>query len=316
MKFYSLLPLLALECISFANALVANSVSPRRKETKQEFDQDTAGMMKQGACRAYPEVGRNSLFMCEPVCGDLVKQKVASGHPGDVTCLGSSGPGIPTYYDLDGHKYYIGICKCNIPVVDMLAEDLMIALPAAAQVGCAIIFGALNAVVELGTMAIPGAGPGMNAGMKASIQAAKTIAENGKEASTFLQWITKPCGTGPWVDKINKIFDPLSNVPDSVVPSLGCKKKPCPGRKGAKASRDKKFIKTLDSSLKTSFVTSVTKAPQTTTTIRVQEEETRSVSATSSRYSENINAQPWGCTTELVCHNGKCHCKAKEPLPL
>lgn len=71
----------------------------------------------------------------------------------------------------------------------------------------------------------------MNVGMKAAVQAAKTVAENGQTASSFVQWFAKPCGGGKYVNMINKIFDPLSNVPDSVVPGLGCKSKKCAGRK-------------------------------------------------------------------------------------
>ena len=71
----------------------------------------------------------------------------------------------------------------------------------------------------------------MNVGMKAAVQAAKTVAENGQQTSSFIRWFAKPCGEGKYVDKINKIFDPLSNVPDSVVPRLGCKTKKCSGSK-------------------------------------------------------------------------------------
>ncbi|KAL8747664.1 MAG: hypothetical protein Q9184_007571 [Pyrenodesmia sp. 2 TL-2023] len=74
----------------------------------------------------------------------------------------------------------------------------------------------------------------MTVGMKAGVQAAKTIAENGQDARSFLQWFDSPCGHSKYTDMIDKIFDPLSNVPDSVVPGLGCKGKKCPGRKDPK----------------------------------------------------------------------------------
>lgn len=69
----------------------------------------------------------------------------------------------------------------------------------------------------------------MDAGMAAAVKTAKTVTENGQDASTFLQWVANPCGSSNYTQMIDKIFDPLSNVPDSVMPGLGCKKKPCPG---------------------------------------------------------------------------------------
>lgn len=107
------------------------------------------------------------------------------------------------------------------------------ALPSIAEIGCAILFNALDKVLEIGAVAIPGVGAEMDVGMKSAVQAAKTVAENGQDASSFIQWFAKPCGGSKYVGMINKIFDPLSNVPDSAVPGLGCRGKKCPGNKKA-----------------------------------------------------------------------------------
>ena len=77
--------------------------------------------------------------------------------------------------------------------------------------------------------------------MASAVKAAKTITENGQDASSFIQWIANPCGSSNYTAMIDKIFDPLSAVPDSVMPGLGCKNKKCPGKpkeSGAKGSPD------------------------------------------------------------------------------
>ena len=149
-----------------------------------------------------------------------------------VPCI-TGGVNIGTYTDPDGNQYHPGECVCDIPVLDELIGDVLMALPSIAEIGCAILFNALDKVLEIGAVAIPGVGAEMDVGMKSAVQAAKTVAENGQDASSFIQWFAKPCGGSKYVGMINKIFDPLSNVPDSAVPGLGCRGKKCPGNKKA-----------------------------------------------------------------------------------
>ncbi|MCJ1361949.1 hypothetical protein MMC16_001050 [Acarospora aff. strigata] len=208
-------------------------LGPRQgRETKQQFDQTTESFTQQGLCRFYlsPNRGPKGLEICAPKCGDLVKKAQKAGDTTSVSCV-TGGMNIPTHTDPDGNQYHPGKCVCDIPILEELVIDVLMALPAIAEIGCAILFNALDKVLEIGAMAIPGVGATMNVGMKAAVQAAKTVAENGQGASSFIGWFGKTCGKGKYVNMINKIFDPLSNVPDSVVPGLGCKSKKCPGRK-------------------------------------------------------------------------------------
>lgn len=209
-------------------------LEPRdNRETQQSFDQTTESFKQQGLCRVYVNQrwGIKGLETCEPKCGDLVKKAKQEDKTTSLSCV-TGGISIPTITDPSGDEYSPGTCVCDIPVFDELINDIVMALPAVAEIGCGILFGAFDAILEIGAMAIPGVGE-MTAGMKAGIQAAKTVAENGQDASSFAQWFANPCGKSKYVDMIDKIFNPLSNVPDSVVPGLGCKGKKCPGKNGS-----------------------------------------------------------------------------------
>ncbi|KAI4143773.1 MAG: hypothetical protein L6R39_004455 [Caloplaca ligustica] len=200
-------------------------------ESQQEFDQTTTSFEEQGLCRAYLKTGMTieSVSTCGTKCGDLVQKAQDAGDTTSLSCV-SGGVGIPTITDPDGNQWNAGQCVCDIPILEEVIEDVLLTLPAIAEIGCEILFSAFDTILEIGVAAIPGVGPEMSAGMKAGIQAAKTITQNGQKASSFLQWFTNPCGKSKYTDMVDQIFDPLSSVPDSVVPGLGCKGKKCPGK--------------------------------------------------------------------------------------
>ena len=62
--------------------------------------------------------------------------------------------------------YAIGECVCDISVLDKLANDIVLSLPAIAEIGCEIIDQAVNAVLKVGAAAIPGGGEALDAGMR------------------------------------------------------------------------------------------------------------------------------------------------------
>lgn len=198
------------------------------KEPQQEFDEETASFVSQGICRAYitkdTSVINKGLSTCYNKCGQQARNDNAVHS---VTCL-SGGPSVDSYLDPDGNQFTDGRCECDIPILDQTVNDLVLSLPAIAEIGCELIFGALDAVLEAGVAAIPGVGE-MTAGMEGAVQTAKTVLMNGKDANDFLQWFAKPCGSSNYTKMVDKIFDPLSGVPDSVLPGLGCKGNPCPG---------------------------------------------------------------------------------------
>ncbi|KAL8710280.1 MAG: hypothetical protein Q9220_005050 [cf. Caloplaca sp. 1 TL-2023] len=220
------------------------------RESQQEFDQTTASMKQQGLCRAYDGElwGEKSLSTCESFCGDLIKKARETGETKSLGCH-SDGTGVLKKVDPEGGLFLPGVCVCDVPALDMVVDDVLMSLPAIAEIGCSILFGTFDLILEIGVTAIPGAGPAMNAGMKAAVQAAKTIRDNGQDANSFFQWFSSPCGNGKYVNQVNKIFDPLSNVPDSVVPGLGCKKKQC-ARKVSSGKDKEESSETTDSGSK------------------------------------------------------------------
>ncbi|KAI4126481.1 MAG: hypothetical protein LQ338_003731 [Usnochroma carphineum] len=70
---------------------------------------------------------------------------------------------------------------------------------------------------------MPGTGIPIDVRMNASIQAVKTVARDEKEVYFFLNWFAYLCRTNSYTDVVAKLFDPLKNVADSVVPTLGSK---------------------------------------------------------------------------------------------
>ena len=206
-------------------------------ESQEDFDHTTASFKQQGLCRAYLSLGHvlESVSTCAVKCGDMVKKEEEAGNMTSVGCAGLQG--LPTETDPKGDNYMVGRCICDAPLVEIIFNELLIALPAIAEIGCAILFDAFDLILEVGLAAIPGVGE-MTVGMKAAIQGAKTLAENGQDALSFAQWFKSPCGHSKYTDQIDKLFDPLSSVPDSVLPGLGCKGKKCPGKKDPKNQND------------------------------------------------------------------------------
>ena len=100
------------------------------------------------------------------------------------------------YHDSEGSAYTIGECQCDIKVLTQIVDTVVIALPAIAYIGCQLLFGAFQLVLEAGISFIPG-GAGLSAGMRAGIQGAKTVAENGFDAPFFGSWFSGACGAEP-----------------------------------------------------------------------------------------------------------------------
>ncbi|KAI4152047.1 MAG: hypothetical protein L6R39_001911 [Caloplaca ligustica] len=114
----------------------------------------------------------------------------------------------------------------DVPVSRQLFHKFVLDLPSIDKIGCQPFYDAFNAILGQGASAIPGAGAPMEVGMNASIQAAKHIEHSAikeKKADFFLDWFSQPCTTNNYADVIDKIFDPLKDVPDSVVPILDSK---------------------------------------------------------------------------------------------
>ncbi|KAF2456017.1 hypothetical protein BDY21DRAFT_422386 [Lineolata rhizophorae] len=171
------------------------------RETEEEFEQNTVGLQDQGLCRKYLGTtrGLTGLEICEPQCGDL-----ATGDAHSVTCSADTpGNGTPLYTDPEGNQYTIGECICAMPFVEELFQEIVLALPAIGDIGCAILKNALGLVLEYGPLGIPGVGTVISVGMRAAISAAKTFAENGLGSQDFLDWLF-PCGNRNLRDGLQK----------------------------------------------------------------------------------------------------------------
>ncbi|KAL8979476.1 MAG: hypothetical protein Q9205_005198 [Flavoplaca limonia] len=212
------------------------------RESQQEFE-DTTGRYKQsGQCRLYldsTDKTRGGLGTCAQKCGDLVGEEDISKSPECTT----SGDNVPEILDPEGDRYTPGECVCDVPIVDQMVDETLLPLPVVADIGCPIVYQAFDAILDVGAAAIPDEEAPMDIGMNASIQAAKTISDSGKEADSFLGWFDQPCEVGNYTDVILKIFNPLCEVPDSVVANTDGKttngkekRSPKGGKGGSKSS--------------------------------------------------------------------------------
>jgi len=208
--------------------------SPKPKcDTQKVFDQNTSNNRKQGTCRAFRSTAVNDLENCKPFCGDLATSKDGKMH--SCSCL-SFGENLPTYCDPHGVVYTMGVCKFDLPLANMIVNDVMTALPLIAKIGCTILFSALKTVVKTVSWVIPGAKAleGMDAGMQAAVKAAKGISEAGKKGQDGVaffkkDWIGDICGGADEhtaaIEKIFSNLDPVGAVTNAVTDAVA-KSKP------------------------------------------------------------------------------------------
>ncbi|KAF4550404.1 Hypothetical protein D9617_17g046720 [Elsinoe fawcettii] len=190
------------------------------RQTQEEFNGETVSFEKQGLCRSYKSAGGDTLGTCRVYCN---KQS-------NITCFGLfegvSGREM-TVLDPEGRLFSMGRCECKVPEIAVfLATEILEAMPLVAGIGCTILFGALQTVIDIGTTLIPG-GAAVK-GVEKGVQAAKTLVENGNDAAGFTGWFSKVCNptNSDAVAKINadvgKFFDPLAAAPDFIGVGAGC----------------------------------------------------------------------------------------------
>ncbi|KAL9039330.1 MAG: hypothetical protein Q9180_002593 [Flavoplaca navasiana] len=232
--------ILALQLLPFclqtaesAILLPKNLESRQDVQSKQAFEETTARFREQGACRLYDDslkTGHHGLETCQPKCGNLVK-KPADGVVAEFLECVTKESDTSWIMDPDGHRYTPGECVCKAPVKDQVIDNTPITLPVVDDIGCSIVYEAFDAVLKDGSTAIPDTQESMNVGLKAAVQAAKAVAVYGKDADTLLEWLDISCTKSNYTDVVQKVYGPLSDVPDSVVPSLGCKSRLCARKK-------------------------------------------------------------------------------------
>ncbi|KAL8887237.1 MAG: hypothetical protein Q9192_006356 [Flavoplaca navasiana] len=216
------LQLLALSHIADSAILPVQHLGTRGqdRETQQEFEDTTTRYKQSGLCRLYldsTDKTRDGLGTCAHKCGDLVGRAIEKDISKSPECT-TSGDNVPAILDPQGDRYTPGECVCDVPMVNQMVDEILLPLPVVTDIGCPIVYRAFDAILDVGPAAIPDEEAPMDIGMNASIQAAKTISDSGKEADSFLDWFDQPCEVGNYTDVISKIFNPLCDAKDPANP--------------------------------------------------------------------------------------------------
>ncbi|KAL9113309.1 MAG: hypothetical protein Q9227_002644 [Pyrenula ochraceoflavens] len=140
-----------------------------------------------------------SVSQCQDICGEAVAKQVAAGNTSSISCI--------AFGNIQWEKY---------------DDDFVKALPLIAEIGCQIIMSAVNLVVNVGALAIPGVGEAIDGGMIAGISAAKLAAyayDGGQMGlDAFSNWLN-PCGsTSKLPPDLQKVFDIMNDVDSMVIP--------------------------------------------------------------------------------------------------
>ncbi|KAL8994487.1 MAG: hypothetical protein Q9169_005560 [Polycauliona sp. 2 TL-2023] len=120
----------------------------------------------------------------------------------------------PELTDPDGSKYSQGKCSCNVPHEEQVIDSTPLNLPVVDEIGYQYMYQVFDSILSQGPEAIPQYEHSMDIGMSASIEAAQTIAQSGKQADSFLDWFDQPCNVGNYTKDVEKIFNPLCDAND------------------------------------------------------------------------------------------------------
>ncbi|KAL9027735.1 MAG: hypothetical protein Q9180_007285, partial [Flavoplaca navasiana] len=225
MKVAAIAVLQFLESVSyFTNAATLPaehlSLGDETPQTREQFDEITEKFKAEGLCRSYLDLAGDTtteITTCEVKCGNLVKNGPGPEKPGSPGCIKNGAIG-PDMTDPDGNRYSPGDCTCQVPRTDQVVDDTHLILPVVDDIGCPIVYQAFDDILNKGPAAIQQKELSMDIGMTASIEAAKTIADSGKEADSFLDWLDQPCEVGNYTEDITKIFNPLCDAKDPANP--------------------------------------------------------------------------------------------------
>lgn len=156
---------------------------------------------------------------CEELCKDEVNRAKAEGRTTNYGCVGNYPLDKPIPWDylfeVEGGKVP-GRCVCDHAFVNTLADLVIDAMPAIAQIGCYIVMSSLKLVITLGLNAIPGAGriiePGLDALATAAQIASYVYPDDQNPQGTFEWWLS-PCGGSEFVPKeLQRAFDILHSI--------------------------------------------------------------------------------------------------------
>ena len=192
-----------------ASSTQSTSSTFTQADVSDPEESDRAANAQQVMCNAYlsTNMHNQAIAPCYPFCGQLVS------HPKDgssVTCL-SAGQNLPVYKDKDGNQYNPGVCRCDLPILNDMANVFIQAVEAIGIIGCEILFSTLDSVLQVASLAIPGAGEldAADAGMQVAVKAATQMADKGQDALDFLNMFGGPCPSNNYSLSGDNIFLPL-----------------------------------------------------------------------------------------------------------
>ncbi|KAK8028608.1 carbohydrate-binding module family 24 protein [Apiospora marii] len=179
---------------------------------------------------------------CSSQCKDIVEQAKKEHRTTSYGCVGfwPGAKSIPWEYYPSLGWITEGYCTCDDPVLNLIGDTFLEALPAIAEIGCYLLMSSFKLVVDIGLNAIP-EGRALTRPLAALVDAAKlsNYVYDTSQApdEAFGNWLNV-CGDTDLVpDEIKKVFDTLNMVADSVtsfrVPSKIGKGS---GRKGDKGN--------------------------------------------------------------------------------
>ncbi|CAI4214471.1 unnamed protein product [Parascedosporium putredinis] len=179
----------------------------------EDFGYETNGLAENGLCRNYLNTYIDGLTTCDTYC------TAKGNHDGFVGCEtvreGSKDTGNKyTRQDPEGNLWALGRCICETPgIVKVLVENFALAMPAFGSVTCSVWFEVGGQVLKAGISAIPTTGISSRI-LTALIQGAKTANKFGGSYALdfYQQWYEGICGTGPWTEEIQDMFNILSYV--------------------------------------------------------------------------------------------------------
>jgi hypothetical protein len=148
-----------------AGVITPNSDLSRRgdpkPQSKVEFDQETASFKQSGTCRLYDAAGnkdkrKHSSDICETKCGNT-SDRVRDTNATASTSCESLGPEAKDRWSLDpdGDKYSLGGCACQVPLADIIINDVAAVLPRIGDILCVGLLTALRETLETAVNFIP-----------------------------------------------------------------------------------------------------------------------------------------------------------------
>ncbi|KAK4447349.1 hypothetical protein QBC34DRAFT_355211 [Podospora aff. communis PSN243] len=157
---------------------------------------------------------------CKNVCKTEVEEAQAEGRTTNYGCVGffPLDKPIPWDYQFDSQAGEVyGRCVCDHGLVNILADLVIDALPAIAQIGCYIAMSTLKLIVDIGVNFIPG-GKIIDFGLDAVATAAQMINyAYGPDEDPLgaFEWWLSPCGGSDLVpEDLKRAFDILGTVAD------------------------------------------------------------------------------------------------------